>query len=153
VRTYAQQVIRALLTSVLVALAVAVAAQAKPIPITAPVVPVISLSKPSTAAKIAKPAAYHLKAGKPVTWWFSVSDPTSSFIYGIYVFLGPTTGARPGPGSGTIAVHTWEHKTFARTYWTWPKPSRGTYRICEIARDMGPVRGGGSEICQALTVS
>jgi hypothetical protein len=125
------------------------------------VVPKVSLSAPKPGRLVArtpravserldgKPVAtYKIKAGHPVTWWYSVSDPNGRFAYGIIVFKS-ATAAHPVAGDGTRGVY---HQTLVQKRWTWANPGRGLYRVCAQAGDMGPVRGGMAETCQLVQV-
>jgi hypothetical protein len=138
--------------------------------------PKVSLSKPSVGVLTSRSApvcgaasthltcaAYRLKVSKPVTWWFSVSDPTGRFMYSLHIFKGATSSSIVG---GTLVLfvpplQSHAYRTFARASWTWQRPPRGIFRVCAGAMDAaGPltghpvnlVSGGNDEACQIIAV-
>jgi hypothetical protein len=134
-----------------IALVATASVQARPIPIFAAVTPKVALSapKPGTRMVAVKTLTYSVKAGRPVTWWYTVSDSNGRFIYDISVFKGLTSSSLAA-WSGVAFVY---HQQIVQKRWTWLKPMRGTYRVCAIALDSGPVRGGNAETCQLVQVS
>jgi len=107
--------------------------------------PLTSLSKPTPGGtRVSRsPLTYQVKAGKPVTWWLSVSS-TGIFTYGINVFNGPT-GTNQVAGS---AVFSSLHQKHVQKSWTWRKPPRGVYRVCAAAASFS----GDAASCQIVRV-
>jgi hypothetical protein len=125
------------------------------------VVPKVSLGRPVPATLIARTprtaeqeyngetvATYRIKAGRPVTWWYTIRDKNGRMSYSVNVYAG-TAGSRLVAGSGVMGVY---HQPLVAKRWIWQKPARGTYRVCAIAIDLGPVRGGANETCQLVSV-
>ena len=92
---------------------------------------------------------YTLAHGKPVSWWYRVADSNGSLIYGISVFKGTVNFNKTVAGTGSIFIY---HQKLIAKRWTWKSPARGSYRVCLIAIDDGPVRGGMSSVCQLVRV-
>lgn len=90
--------------------------------------PTASLSKPKPGTRISRsPLTYRIKIGRPVTWWFTVADPGSIYVYGLNVFRG-TNYDRPVAGTRTMASYD-QHPRVTMS-WTWRRPTRGSYTVC-----------------------
>ena len=87
--------------------------------------PTAAISRPQPGTRLSRaPLTYRIKVGRPVTWWFTVADPSSFYDYGLNVFRG-TNYSRTVAGTGVLAFYP-QHPRVTMS-WTWNKPPRGTY--------------------------
>jgi hypothetical protein len=92
--------------------------------------PTAAISRPKSGTRISRsPLTYRIKVGRPVTWWFTVADPGSIYVYGLNVFRG-TNYDRPVAGTGTMASYH-QHPRVTMS-WTWRRPTRGSYTVCAV---------------------